>query len=193
MGIAPTAWEVAGLTVEEWLRHSLDVRIRIAAAPYMTGWHYAVAEPSVAYDSPAIPRSMIARNHGTNCSTMTASLLTSVFADSPWTGREYRDLQVFSDRLPDSPDSPIKAVERMGFGIRVNAPIAGRWHLVQGWRSLGSRPSGHAFLMLAERDGLTVLEVTSIANYGPRYKKTTFEKLTQQYSAALFLAVLPRV
>jgi len=179
-----------------WLQHALDVRIRLAAAPYMVGWSYSLSSPRVAYPSPGVPSSLVGGSRVTNCSTLTASLLTSVFADRPWTTREYGDLQVFADRLPSAPDAPIRAALRMGIAEETHRFLSDRWHLVQGWRRLGSKPSGHAFLVLAGEDPeeLLVLEASSLeGGIGPRYKSTTATKLREQYGAALYLGVLPRV
>ena len=187
------AWLSAGLSFEEWLERPLDVRIRLAAAPYLVGWGYSLSAPRVAFESPGVPDSLVGGNRLTNCSTLTASLLTSVYADRPWTGREYGDLQVFADRLPSTPDSPILAGVRMGVASPVDDFAAGRWHIVQGWRRLGSSPSGHAFLVLAGSDSgsLLVLEASSLeGGIGPRYKTTTATDLREQYAAALFLGVL---
>jgi hypothetical protein len=161
----------------------------------MLGWSYSFASPRVAYASPGIPSSLVGGARVTNCSTLTASLLTSVFADRPWTSREYGDLQVFADRLPDTPDSPIRAALRMGIAERTEQFLAKRWHLVQGWRSLGSRPLGHAFLVLAgdEPEDLLVLEASSRENgIGPRYKQSTATALAEEYGAGLYLGALVR-
>lgn len=192
-GLVSGAWDSAGLSRDEWLERPLDVRIRLAAAPYLVGWRYSLSSPRVAYSSPSVPDSLVGGARVTNCSTLTASLLTSVYADRPWTGREYGDLQVFADRLPSTPDAPILAGYRMGIASPVDAFAAGRWHIVQGWRRLGSKPSGHAFLVLAGEDpeAIVVLEASSLeGGIGPRYKPTTASALREQYAAALFLGVL---
>jgi hypothetical protein len=192
------AWDVAGLTEADWTRHSLDIKIRLAAAPYLDGWGYDLSSPKVLYELPA---AMFAGGivwttgtKRTNCSTLTTSLLTSVRPDAPWTSREYGDLQVYADRLPDEPDAPIAAVVRMGIGQQVEALTAGAWHLVQGWRTFDPqtpRYSGHAFLVLADDagDGILVLEASSLAG-GPRYRRTTWAGLVGEYPAGVFVAVL---
>jgi hypothetical protein len=201
-----TAWEIAGLTQDYWCEHSLDIRIRLAAAGYLGGdWSYSLSAPKVLYDLPAamyadsleISETQLAdgENRITNCSTMTVSVLTSVYPDAPWSQEDYGDLQVYADRLPGRPDSPIDAVERAGVGTRVDALVPGRWHLVQGWRTFDPsipRYSGHAFLVLADDTGDIdqVLEATSLSNIGPRYKEITFAKLQSDYSEGLYLAVL---
>lgn len=189
---AATAWAAAGLTLQEWRQHSLDIRIRIAAAMYMVGWAYSLSNPAVAFRSPGVPDNLVRRSRLTNCSTLTASILTAIFGWLPWSLQEYGDLQVFADRLPDHPDAPIRAVERMGVGARVSGPLDRRWHLVQGWRSL-TRPSGHAFLVRRDGATLLVLEASSRNNVGPIYRRTTLSELADAYPAGLFWAVLPRV
>lgn len=197
-----TAWEISGLDADYWEKHALDIRIRLTAAGYLGGdWNYSLSKPKVLYDMPDAMRmnsleiSELELKYGdnriTNCSTMTASVLTSVFPSAPWNVQDYGDLQVFADRLPASPDSPIRAVERVGVGHHVLSLVPGRWHLVQGWRSL-SPPSGHAFLVLSDESGDIdqILEATSIDNIGPRYKKTNLDSLKKQYAAGLHFAVL---
>lgn len=191
-----TAWEVAGLTRADWVRHALDIRFRIAAAPYMQGWSYGLAGAKVLYDLPdAMYADSVEWEPGdakiTNCSTLTTSLLTSAYPDAPWTSREYGDLQVFADRLPAAPDAPVQAIQRMQIGRPVSKLTPGWWHLVQGWRSFDP-PSGHAFLVLAARegDGVEVLEASSRRNVGPRYRVTTWTSVVAEYAAAVYLAVL---
>ena len=197
------AWEIAGLERDHWTRHSLDIRIRIAAAPYI-GWRYSLKEPHVAYSLPEDMRASrleTQTSRQTNCSTLTVSLLTSCYPLAAWGLQEYGDLQVFGDRLPDHPGAPVEAVERMGIGQAVQEFAERRWHLVQGWRRLGSRPSGHAFLVLGGRTGrnqllgqgdpITILEASSRENnIGPRYRRATVASLRAEYPAGLFIARL---
>tara|TARA_R110002126_G_scaffold36707_1_gene111363 strand:+ start:1239 stop:1844 length:606 start_codon:yes stop_codon:yes gene_type:complete len=195
-----TAWEIAGLTREEWVRHSLDIRIRLAAGPYLDSWDYSLRKARVLYDLPGAMRAdrvewSAGDERVTNCSTLTASLLTSCFPAAPWTLDEYGDLQVFADRLPSRPSAPIEAVTRMGIGYPVGVLQAGAWHLVQGWRTFDPDTphySGHAFLVLADRegDGILVLEATSRRSIGPRYRRSTLEELRREYSHTLHLAEL---
>lgn len=192
-----TAWEIAGLTRAEWVRHALDIRIRIAAGPYLSGWGYSIkwGTARVLYDLPdAMGADRVEWEVGnarlTNCSTLTTSLLTSCYPDAPWTTREYGDLQVYADRLPDRPDAPIDAVERMGIGQRKDKPSPGKWHLLQGWRSFDP-PSGHALLALTLTGyDVQVLEATSRRGIGPRYRMTTQAGLALEYGAGLHWAEL---
>jgi hypothetical protein len=217
-----TAWEIAGLDQDYWCKHSLDIRIRLTAAGYLGGdWSYSLSAPKVLYDLPAAMRAdsleiseiqladgdniyayLAPPDRVTNCSTMTVSMLTSVFPNAPWTQEDYGDLQVYADRLPDRPDSPIDAVERAGVGVRVELLEPERWHLVQGWRTFDpSTPkySGHAFLVLANDTGGIdqVLEATSRTDnsgrkIGPRYRTVSLETLKQDYDEGVYLAVLDR-
>lgn len=190
-----TAWGAAGLTRDCWERHSLDIRIRLAAAPYMQGWSYSLSQPGVLWDLPADMKasSLVGRSTATNCSTLTTSLLTSVWPTRPWGLLEYGDLQVFGNRLP-STDSPVRAVVRVGVGVAVTTWACGEWYLVQGVRRGPEDPagfSGHAFLVLCLGEGvLQVLEATSRSGLGPRYRDTTPEALAAEYPAALHLARL---
>lgn len=193
------AWDVAGLTRDEWEVHSLDIRIRLAAGPYLSGWGYSYAGPKVLFDLPdAMGADGVELEPGeqqnTNCSTLTASILTSVFPSAGWTLREYGDLQVFADRLPENPDAPVQAVNRLGIGMIVENLLPGKWHLVQGWRTFDpskSKYSGHAFLVLLEHDGsVLLLEATSRRNEGPRYRRTTIMELEREYGDGLHYAAL---
>lgn len=194
------AWDLAGLTRAQWLGQGLDQRLRLAAGPYIDGWGYDLRDARVLYDLPdAMRADRIEISAGeprlTNCSTLTTSLLTSVYPDAPWTLQEYGDLQVFADRLPAHPASPIEAVERMGVGRATVDPAPGCWHLVQGWRTFDPqtpRYSGHAFLVLADGngDGVQVLEATSRRGIGPRYRSATWADLRDEYPAGLYIAAL---
>ena len=187
------AWEVAGLARDYWEKHALDIRVRLAAAPYLRGWRYRLSSPRMAYALPDAMGFDLQAKDGdrfTNCSTMTVSLLTSIFPSAPWSREEYGDLQVFKGKQPDS---PIRAVVRMGVGEAVDTLVDGSWHLVQGWRRLGESPSGHAFLVLKKGDVVTVLEASSRENnVGPRYRETTVSRLRGEYPAAFLIAELNR-
>lgn len=191
-----SAWTLADLSLASWESLPLDTRIALAYAPYQ-GWPYRVgSRPAVAYESPAVPSSLVGpRDRGIDCSTMTASILTAVYPRAGWTDADYRDLQIFD---ASRKDSPMDAVERRGVGRRtptvtVNGSVfgsfvPGRWHLVQGWRRKGT---GHAYLVHAATDGtLTVVESTSLRGRGPRWRTTTESALRADYDAALYVAVL---
>lgn len=185
-----TAWSLAGLSREAWRALPLDVRIHLAAAPYL-GWRYDLTRPRLAYCSPSVPESLVGGKRVTNCSTLTSSVLTASFPTNPWTLREYGDLQVFADRLLDNPDSPIQAVERVGVGSRVSDFVEGLWHLVQGLRS--KEPyRGHAILVRAFADGnLRVLEASSReGGIGPRWRWTDRAGLDVDFPADMFIAAL---
>lgn len=190
-----TAWQAAGLSRSWWMKHSLDIRIRLSAQPYLDGsWNYSLRAPRVLWDLPAaMQASRLVGRSVTNCSTLTTSIITSVYPDVPWSLTEYAELQVFDDQLPAT-DTPVKAVERMGIGRIVSVFQQGEWHLVQGVRRMPSHArgfSGHAFLVNAlEGGGLEVIEATSRSNIGPRYRRTTSQKLHDEYPAALHIAVL---
>lgn len=211
MGRILTAWGLAGLDRDYWEKHSVDIRIRLAAAPYVADWGYALQYPFSLYDIPdAMKADRIevtesgldnAANRVTNCSTMTMSILTSVYPSAPWNEASYKKLQIYAEEALDNPDSPIDAAEAVGVGIRVAAFADGRWHLVQGIRKHVVEDgrltafSGHAFLVLRVGDLLHVLEATSLPDssgqkIGPRYKIVTEKQLREQYPKALYLAVL---
>jgi len=130
-----TPWALCGLDEDEWCALPLGVRLRLAASCYL-GWGYARDYPHVAYRSPGVPESLIsAVDRATNCSTLTASLLTACYPRAGWDLDDYGDLQVYADRLPARPDAPCQAAERRGASSRTTGYLVGRWHLVQGWRS----------------------------------------------------------
>ena len=194
------AWDAAGLTRAEWTRHSLDVRIRLAVAPYLDGtWGYNRRTPRVLWDLPnEMGAAKIVWQPGqvreTNCSTVTTSVVAECHPLVPWSLLDYGDLQVFADRLPAT-DTPNECVERHGLGVRVDGFQDGHWCLVQGVRRLPSDPrgfSGHAYLVLREGDSVLVFEATSIDGIGPRYRRTTAAELHAQYPAALHITAFHR-
>lgn len=186
---ALTAHELYGFTLVEWDRMPLEYRIRFAAGRYM-GWRYG-RDVRFAFSSPGIPDRLVAppgEMHEIDCSSMTTSVLTACFPSSPWGSRGYGDLQVYADRLPAHYDSPIIAVENAGIGVRIAQGFEpGRWHLVQGWRSLDP-PRGHAFLV--RNDGESMLMVESQLKVGPHWTRTTEAKLRHRYPAALYAAAI---
>ena len=183
-----TPWALCGLSEEDWLALPLGVRLRLAASCYL-GWGYARHYPHVAYQSPGVPESLISTvDRGTNCSTLTVSLLTACYPRAGWDAEDYGDLQVYGDRLPARPDAPCQAAERRGVAVRASGYLVGRWHLVQGWRALGEAPSGHAFLVLGRAADLLVLEAS--AAHGPRTRATSIGALSREYPAGLYACAL---
>lgn len=188
-------WQLAGLDLAGFRRLPLFARLHIAAAPYV-GWRYDLARPRVAYPSPAVPHSLVDPAAGvTNCSTLTASVLTAAYPDADWTPREYGDLQVFADRLPGYPDAPIRALERVGVGSRVDRPTASTAYLVQLWRQTGAKPGdfrGHAVIVLRYSDGrLRLLEATSReGGLGARWRDVTIDELEAEGRAAIYYGAL---
>lgn len=187
------AWHLCGLSRADWVALGLSVRIRLAASLYL-GWYYDHADPHVAYESPGIPAGLVRNGRtayaGIDCSTLTASVLTACYPDAPWTSREYGDLQVFEDRLPANPSAPVTACIRMRIAHMQPDLTLGRWHIVQGWRTLDPRPSGHAFLVQAGPGTALVLESTSWRGIGPRWRYTTPTSLRDAYPAGLYIARL---
>ena len=47
---------------------------------------------------------------------------------------------------PEHPFSNVEALESAGLALVSEAPVPGRWHLVQGWQRLAPLSNGHAFL-----------------------------------------------
>lgn len=60
--------------------------------------------------------------------------------------------------LPTDPWSPVTAAALSGVGTRVEAPVVGAWHVVQGWRTAPSVDgSGHTFLLYVGLHGACLL------------------------------------
>ncbi len=175
----------AGFSKAEWLGLPLGARIRIAASYYL-GWGYDIGRPRVAYASPAVPPELVVTTAAeTNCSTLTASVLTACYPHLEWERRDYQDLQVWDIGRPGS---PVDAVVRVGAGHAVSSFGDVGWHLVQGWRSARS---GHAFLVRAWPDGwLDVLEASGKGHGGPRWRRVQIAGLVHAYPHALYVARL---
>ena len=157
----------------------LDARIWMAAGPLL-GMRYG--GPRCPYSTP--PQSF---ELGTdiNCSSMTWAIVSTAYPAAEWTVQDYRDFQIFDDTRIWSPIE--SAVARM-VGAPVTVPMAGRWHLVQGWRKSGT---GHAFLVYGYDDGrLGVLQSTSRGGAGPVYTVEASTWIASQYDAGFKLAVL---
>ncbi len=183
-------WALARLQLDGWSALPSSGRIWLALGPYL-GWHYtregtpAPNRLGVAYSTPEIPPALVVAgvDRHINCSTLTASILTAAYPQVGWTTDDYRDIQLA--RTPFVADAPIRAVERLHIGRRVEDWVIGSFHLVQGWRSL-SPPDGHALLVHALADGrLAVVESTSRTDAigpGVRVSIVTREVFAARYS-----------
>jgi hypothetical protein len=180
------AWDAANLDKATWVALPLGLRIRLAAYPFL-GWAYRYAAPATPYTTALTSGLALEGDRTTNCSTLTTTILGAVYPDAAWTSREYGDLQVFADRLPSYPDSPIRAVQRMGVGSPVDDFDASGWYLCQGWWSLGAKPSGHAVLIEARPDGIWVLQASS--GIGPTWGKAA-KHPRDIFDAAVYIARL---
>lgn len=87
----------------------------------------------------------------TNCCRAVELILVELYGDAVRSS-EHPALMVMD---PSQPFSPVDACVRLGIGERVDEPLAGRWHVVQGWRTLNEyghvpnpspSPNGHTFL-----------------------------------------------
>lgn len=189
-------WEAAGLSQDTFRRLPLRARVAIVSSLFL-GWRYSLTAPRVPFKLGSLPLGLVTAFGGkTNCSTATAAILMGCFPEAPWTLREYGDLQVFADRLPGLPDSPIRAIERVGIGSRVTAPVANCVHLVQGWRKIGPNAAdfrGHAVLVVVGEDPtrLLVLEATSRDSaLGVRWRETTLDDFRAEFPAAIYFGAL---
>jgi len=188
-----TAWELAQLTVDEWRALPLTARILSGLGLY-ADWGYSLLEPRVAFSSPSIPSRIIEpAAKVTNCSTLTASLVTAAYPGGRWTAETYGMLQVFRELLPAT-DTPVQAVEIAGVGGRSGVFVEGEWHLVQGVRRRAEHGfSGHAILAQAFPGGaLMVVEAwgNKDGGPGPRIRWTDLGGLQREFPAAVHIAVL---
>lgn len=177
----------------------LLVRLRVLIADLL-GWRYPSRSAAVRFPAafgPIAGHSSLVDPIGQeiDCSSMTTYLVMRLYPDTPWSMDDYMDMQVFADRLPARPWSPIEAVERRGVGSRVARPEAvapGTLCLVQMWRSLPpARPSGHAYLAeVLEGGWVRVWESTSRDRIGPRYRSATWDQLRQEGPAGMVVAAL---
>ncbi|MGB1224335.1 MAG: hypothetical protein ACPHCN_09355 [Mycobacterium sp.] len=179
-------WELLGYnSLLEWCSLPLNDRIHMVGSLFLGGRYTAKGERSgTPFRLPDGIRVPPGKN--TVCSTMTASILVSVFPHKPWSGGDWMDFQVGdAERL----DSPVDAVVRRGVGERVPRFEDGRWHLVQGWRSFEPL-SGHAFLVKRVGDSALVLQSSSRNRMGPTLDLVDLDVIARKYRAALYLAVL---
>ncbi len=189
-------WELAGVSESEFRRMPIRARLAIASACFL-GWRYSLTVPRVPFKAGSLPASLVVEAASvTNCSTLAAAVLMACYPEAPWTLEEYGDLQVYADRLPSKPDAPILAIERVGIGARVAAPVANAVHLVQGWRKVGASAAdfrGHAVIVATDSDParLRVLEATSrSSNLGARWRSTTLEDFRREFPAAIHFGAL---
>lgn len=194
-----TCHELYGFALTEWESLALEMRVRFAVGRYIGGTYSR--DVRFAYSSPGVPDRLVAdpcEVPRIDCSSMTTSVLTACFPSSAWGSQGYGDLQVYKDRLPDRPDSPIDAVENAHVGVRIeNNFEPGMWHLVQGWRRFNpehpdetKRYSGHAFLVKVADDGVSMVMADSQPGTGPQWTTTTWGKLRRRYPVALYAAAI---
>lgn len=189
-------WQLAGVSASDFRSLPIQVRVAVASACFL-GWRYSLTVPRVPFEVGSLPASLVAEAASvTNCSTLTTAVLMACYPEAPWTLEEYGDLQVFADRLPNKPNAPILAIERVGVGSRVPAPVANAVHLVQGWRKTGDAAEdfrGHAVIVMTDNDParLRVLEATSrSSNLGARWRSTNLENFRREYPAAIHFGAL---
>lgn len=138
-----------------------------------------------------------------DCSTLTARVLEAVYG---LLSREQWGDVVIADAT--RPWSPIE-LARVKFGSEVTDPVAGRWHLLQGWRTIppNQPASGHAMLAWSAGGHLHVLEAQR--GYGVRWRGSArsatapldlatahpiaWESLVRDYPDGVRLAVLGHV
>jgi hypothetical protein len=189
-------WELAGMTQAAFRRMPIRSRLAVVSACFL-GWRYSLTVPRVPFKVGSLPASLVTEGASvTNCSTLTAAALMACYPEAPWTLEEYGDFQVFADRLPDKPNAPILAIERVGIGSRVAAPVANAVHLVQGWRKAGATAAdfrGHAVIVTTDEDAtrLRVLEATSrSSNLGARWRSTPLDDFRRDFPAAIYFGAL---
>ena len=136
-----------------------DTRIRVVLSRYL-GWLYSPGTPiGPSYvEAPVSPGCAWVRKpdqpRQTVCSTFTGGVIGAAY--------DVHDAAYWLDMsIGDGarPFSSIEAVERVGVGQRVQAPVANRWHVSQGWTALvGGRvvkgAHGHAWLWYGDEQGL---------------------------------------
>ncbi len=179
----------AGFGPSDWVALPLWARVRILVSFY-AGWGYRKV-PRVAFESRGVPDSLVALTaSGTDCSTLTTSIVTGCRPDLPRSSDEYADLQGWdADRI----DSPAEAVHRARAGVRVGSGgIAGVTapgvYLFQGWKS--TRPlQGHALIGRLHGDGLLEL-VEAQPGKGVHWRRSSLIELVERYPAELYAARL---
>ena len=96
---------------------------------YLAGWEYRTI-PDI-------------RQRQTNCCIAVELILKALRPDGQWSTQTHADLMILDAARPWS---PIDAIEAAGIGSRVDAPVPGRWHLVQFWRDPVALTNGHTIL-----------------------------------------------
>lgn len=137
-----------------------------------------------------------------DCSTLTARVLEVVHG--LFTRERWNDVVVADAGRPWSPMDVGAEL-----GAEVTGPVAGRWHLIQGWRILPPDPnaSGHAMLGWCAGEYMNVLEAQR--GYGVRWRGSpvaassplslatahpiSWDALERDYPAGVRLCVLGRV
>lgn len=110
------------------------------------GWTYHRTNVGCVHGLGAMPVSVrTAPYRATNCSTFVADVVMALYPDAGWTGVDYGDLQVFSDRLPTYPDAPIRALRRRMVGRQVDGPMGPGVYVCQAW---AARWAGHVFFVV---------------------------------------------
>ena len=156
------------------------------AAVFYLGGSYTTKGPQVPFGLPS-GFARLPDGKATNCSTMTACLLAATYPEAPWDAGAWGQLQVYDRRRLDS---PMEAVHRMGVGFQVDTFTEGRWHLVQGWRSLDPL-RGHAFLVKGMPDGRElVLQASSRNQVGPTLDLKARGWTSDTYPHRVYIALL---
>ena len=96
----------------------------------------------------------------TNCCIATEQIMMEYF-DIEFSSEQHGDLMILD---PKRPWSPIDAVVSAGIGQAVDAPVPGRFHLMQTWRGLNPLDRGHSVIYFESPmmmlDGCLVIQAT---------------------------------
>lgn len=205
---APTLLDRLQIGQDDFLALPMHVRIRWAATPYLYGgWSYPEERTTpvrVAYPCPPAPKLLVASGGNAacriNCSTMTASVLIAATPGTPWTTREYAELQSFAELVQAGRwDGPGDALRRMGLAWTGGSSSLSRVSLVQGWWGQGGpedggKIGGHAFFLFkgwgSSADAFWMLHSTSVGLVGPTWSRVTMDTLRKRYPRALYVTAL---
>lgn len=149
------------------------------------GWAYrptgrpAYVAPPVPPWWPAASVYKAGREQQTDCSTFTGGVMAAAFMGFRWSDGDAGRLVVANGLHPwSNTDAAILA----GCGYRVDAPVAGYWHLVQAWNGLfgsgaaqtvGHLSRGHSWFWLKEADGTEwIAEASSAVGRVQRVRRT---------------------